>query len=216
MKQQLLLIFILLTALGFSQNIIKGTISDIDGTLPFANVIIKDTFQGVTADENGFFLIDAKSTDVLEVSYLGYENKTIEVGNKKTIDIVLDDYEELNEVIVFGVTKNILCTTTISCGRSGCGFTKIEYKMALEKDSKAISLYPNPSKDGIFYIKSAEEVSEVTIVVSDISGRLLSEFKKNNFNSSLIVDLSNQPSGIYIISLFSNGKLSTSKKAIRL
>ena len=48
MKQQLLLLFTLFTALAFSQNMIKGIISDIDGVLPFANVIIKDTTQGIT------------------------------------------------------------------------------------------------------------------------------------------------------------------------
>ena len=210
MKQQLLLLFTLFTALAFSQNMIKGIISDIDGVLPFANVIIKDTTQGITTDENGFFSIEAKSTDSLEVSYLGFKSKTIEVGNQKNIEIVLDDYEQLNQVVIKGYSGK-----TYSM-RLCCGYLTCKNEIILEADSKTIKLYPNPSKNGVFNFKTTKDFSKVTIVVADINGRVLSKFDKNSFNSNIKIDLSNQPTGLYIINVSSNGTQITSRKAIRL
>lgn len=69
--------------------------------IPGANVLLRTTTQGTTSDADGNFSINAGPGATLVISYIGYVSQTVEVGNRKTIDIVLQrDSQNLNEVIV--------------------------------------------------------------------------------------------------------------------
>ncbi|MGC1631574.1 MAG: SusC/RagA family TonB-linked outer membrane protein [Gelidibacter sp.] len=72
-----------------------------DGNLPIsgANILIKNTKNGVVTDFDGRYSITAKPTDTLQISYLGYTVLTIPIQNRNTINIALqEDATALGEV----------------------------------------------------------------------------------------------------------------------
>ncbi len=83
------LILILMTVTGYAQTTINGTVSGEGKPLPFANVFI----DGTTTDINGNY--ELKSNEPLPwklvVSYVGYEDQSIEVtdANKARVNIEL-------------------------------------------------------------------------------------------------------------------------------
>ncbi|MDR3093738.1 MAG: SusC/RagA family TonB-linked outer membrane protein [Bacteroidales bacterium] len=80
---------------------VTGTVTDKTGDpLPGANVVIKGTQTGVVTDANGQFSIHAASTDVLQISSVGYTTQDIEVGNQTRFEVNLSEGEQLEEVVV--------------------------------------------------------------------------------------------------------------------
>ncbi len=82
---------------------ISGIVSDIDGPLPGANVLVKGTTNGVLTDFDGKYSIKADKDDILVFSYIGYITKEIKVKSKSVINITLEvDSQQLAEVVVVG------------------------------------------------------------------------------------------------------------------
>jgi TonB-linked SusC/RagA family outer membrane protein len=108
MKSKLLLLLILIA--GFAtvqaqQKTVTGTVTDnADGTtLPGVNILIKGTFTGTVTDVNGFYTIQAAPDDVLEFSFIGYEQQDKTVGSQSVINVALSAATTfLDEVIVVG------------------------------------------------------------------------------------------------------------------
>lgn len=71
-----------------------------------------------------------------------------------------------------------------------------------------ISVYPNPSEDGIFYIKNGDKIKEGNIF--DVSGR-----KILSFNQTEIINIQNQVSGIYFYQLVTQDGETQTGKLIR-
>lgn len=101
-------------------NLIKGKVVDeSDLPLPGANIIIAGTNKGVISDIDGYFTIEADSTDQLKVAYIGYEE--IEITNKElksmNYQIKLRANElALEEVMVvgYGTKKKSQATGAVS------------------------------------------------------------------------------------------------------
>ena len=71
----------------YGQQSISGTISDENGPLPGATVVIKGTTNGVQTDFDGnFTLADVNDGDTLEFSYIGYQ--TIEMSYDQNMNPV--------------------------------------------------------------------------------------------------------------------------------
>lgn len=71
--------------------------------MPGVSVVVKGTTNGVATDANGNFSLEATNTDVLVVSFIGYVNQEVAVGNNTNFNISLrEDAEVLNEVVVTG------------------------------------------------------------------------------------------------------------------
>jgi len=101
MYRLLLLLFI--TKIGYSQTIIKGEV--IDGqtseTLIGANILIKGAKTGTATDYNGNFILETSKQLplTLEITYLGYKNKEVLIGQSNNIKIKLfPNNKRLNEV----------------------------------------------------------------------------------------------------------------------
>ncbi|GHT59840.1 SusC/RagA family TonB-linked outer membrane protein [Bacteroidia bacterium] len=96
---------------------VTGVITDEKGEeLPGAIVQIKGTPRGVSTDVDGTFTISAKPTDVLEISFLGYETQTVPVENRRKIDVQLKPRaNELDEVtiVAFGKQKKSSVVSSI-------------------------------------------------------------------------------------------------------
>lgn len=78
---------------------ITGIVSDDLGPIAGASVIVKGTKTGTTTDFNGKYSIQAKIGNTLEFSYVGYETKTIKVGELNVYNVKLSP-ANLEEVVV--------------------------------------------------------------------------------------------------------------------
>ena len=83
---------------------IEGTIVDSQNEpIAGASVVIKGTTTGVATDANGKFSLNTKASDILVVSYIGFETKEVPVGNNTTLKIIIDENSQiLDEVVVVG------------------------------------------------------------------------------------------------------------------
>jgi len=84
---------------------IKGRIVNADGSpVPGVSIVITGTRKGVTTDNDGRFSItvpDEKAT--LQISSVGFDSKTITVGNKSEIAITLEkSIAGLDQLVVVG------------------------------------------------------------------------------------------------------------------
>ena len=98
--------------------IIKGTILDATG-MPVigTNVMVKGTTNGTITDMDGKFSLEVDKNAILVVSYIGYANQEIKVGNQNTLSITMkEDAEALDELVVvgYGVQKKVNLTGAVS------------------------------------------------------------------------------------------------------
>lgn len=84
--------------------------------------------------------------------------------------------------------------------------TQVEEKQNTEL-LENIKIYPNPST-GLFYFISSEE-TQVQISIYNSNGSLI--IHDNIVSNKWVIDLSDQPSGIYVLKVFSNNKTLTNK-----
>jgi len=112
-KKLIICSILFLTALSYSafaQVVINGTVKSTSGEpLIGASILIKNTVSGTVADINGAFvlpLVEPSKNNILVVSFIGYTTKEMIIGEKKNIDIVLEeDARQLSEVVVMGYTS---------------------------------------------------------------------------------------------------------------
>ena len=95
--------FILIGQVGITGTVIDG---DFNEPLPFANILLKETGEGVTSDFDGQYAFELEQgTYTLQFSFVGYETKIITeiqvMGNEYTItDVVLNSLAQgLEEVV---------------------------------------------------------------------------------------------------------------------
>lgn len=88
------------------QTVITGVVSDADGPLPGVNIVAKGTSAGAQTDFDGTYSITLKEgVTTLVFSYVGYKTQEVDVSNKTTINVVLEqDIAGLDEVVVLGYT----------------------------------------------------------------------------------------------------------------
>ena len=89
----------------FAQNQIKGLITDTEGEpLIGASILVQGTTSGTVTDFDGLYELTVQpSAKVLEISYTGYEDQEITIGNRTEINIVLgESISLLDEVVVVG------------------------------------------------------------------------------------------------------------------
>lgn len=66
-----------------------------------ATVKVKGVALGTITNYNGEYTLDAPTNSILAVSYIGYKNSELNIGNRKNIDFKLEeDVKGLNEVVV--------------------------------------------------------------------------------------------------------------------
>ncbi|WP_165836478.1 TonB-dependent receptor [Taibaiella soli] len=75
-------------AITANSQVIKGTVTSKDGSLPSATIVISKTTNGTVSDLNGGFTLNAQHTGkmTVTVTYSGYASKEIELDVKKGIN----------------------------------------------------------------------------------------------------------------------------------
>jgi TonB-dependent SusC/RagA subfamily outer membrane receptor len=101
LKSLFVAVFLLLGTSLMAQTI-SGTISSEDGPLPGATIIVKGTNNGTTSDFDGNFSIDASSSDVLVISFVGFVSQEVSVGDNDQLTVSLVSDTELEEIVVTG------------------------------------------------------------------------------------------------------------------
>lgn len=98
--------------------LIKGKVVDKSGeSLPGATIRIIGKNQGAITDFDGNFTIEAAKGDKLEISFIGYISKVVEVGNQNNLVVTLDeDSKTLDEVVVvgYGTQKKVNLTGAVA------------------------------------------------------------------------------------------------------
>ena len=82
-----------------------------------ANVVVDGTTIGTVTDVDGNFTLDVPDGATLKISYIGYIEQTIPVGNKSVISVILkEDSQALDEVVVvgFGTQKKLNLTGAVT------------------------------------------------------------------------------------------------------
>ena len=85
------------------KKVVKGTILDEMGEpIPGANIVVKGTTAGTISNSDGFFSLALPNQDAtLIISFIGYKNVVIQVGEKSDLRITMEpEAEQLNEVVV--------------------------------------------------------------------------------------------------------------------
>lgn len=102
MRKVLLSLTLLCAAGGLMGRDITGVVTDSQGPLPGADVVVQgSTSNYEITDENGEFTISVETGDVLEISSMGYITKTVKIDSKNSYSIKLvTESKELEEVTV--------------------------------------------------------------------------------------------------------------------
>ena len=83
---------------------VSGTVTDANGPLPGANVVIQGTNNGTITDFDGKYTLNNVPTDaILVFSFVGFNTQQIPVRGRSTIDVTLEENASaLSEVVVIG------------------------------------------------------------------------------------------------------------------
>lgn len=96
---------------------VEGLVTDPSGSaLVGATVIIKESNQGTTTDTRGHFILQAKSGQELEVSFLGYETQRIAARQGAMHITLTEEATHVDEVVVvgYGIQKKVNLTGAVS------------------------------------------------------------------------------------------------------
>ncbi|HEX4956903.1 MAG TPA: SusC/RagA family TonB-linked outer membrane protein [Lacibacter sp.] len=97
---------VLCVQLALAQTVdVSGKVTDDKGNpITGATVQERGTRNGTTTDQSGSFKLAVKSGATLQISFVGYDTKTIATGSGGTMNVVLSQSEQsLSEVVVTGV-----------------------------------------------------------------------------------------------------------------
>jgi len=111
-------------ATALAQNrAVNGQVTGPDGiALPGVNVVVKGTQQGTTTNADGRYSLSVPGPNsILAFSYIGYQPQDVPIGNRGTIDVILQtDDRSLSEVVVvgYGTQRKIETTGSIASVKS--------------------------------------------------------------------------------------------------
>lgn len=100
---------------------VTGIVTDESGeTLIGANIVEKGTSRGTVTDIDGkFSLPDCDNNTILQISYIGYKTREIQVGDLGHIEVKLESESVLDEIVVVGAgtQKKVSVTGAIASVR---------------------------------------------------------------------------------------------------
>ncbi|GET33174.1 SusC/RagA family TonB-linked outer membrane protein [Prolixibacter bellariivorans] len=105
MRRFLLLVAAMMVAFSSvaQKRTVTGLVTDQSGApLPGVNIVVKGTTNGTITDFDGKYQLDAKASDVLKFSFLGYIPQEIPASNSVINVKLKEDTKSLDEVVVVG------------------------------------------------------------------------------------------------------------------
>jgi len=151
-KLLMVMLCFVMTSTIFGQTI-TGIVNAEDGPLPGANVIVKGTTNGTTTDFDGKFSLKVtEGSGIIEVSFVGYNNKDVSytVAADETKDlgtIVLTSDNTLDEIVITAVSFAIDRKTPVAV--STIKAVEIEAKLGSQEFPEILKSTP-----GVYATKS--------------------------------------------------------------
>jgi len=105
----------------------KVKAGDMDSPIPGATIVVKGSSKGAITDLSGNYSITASETDILQFSFIGYNQVEVIVGNQTQIDVVLEvESIGIDEIVVigYGTVRKSDLTGAVSSVKAG-DLTKI-------------------------------------------------------------------------------------------
>ena len=99
------------TGVWAQSHVYKGKVldeGDKDEPLIGATVIVVGSTKGTVTNINGEFTITAPINSVAKVSYVGYEQQTVKLGEQTNLIIKLNSISRLGEVVIVGFGSNVI------------------------------------------------------------------------------------------------------------
>ena len=117
----LMVLLLLMPGRSFAQNLrVEGKVLDEQGEgMIGAGVVIKGTGTGTITDMDGSFVLSVPSGATLEVSYVGYQTKEVQVTGR-SITVTLEPDNSLDEAVIvaYGQQRKVTITGAVSAVRS--------------------------------------------------------------------------------------------------
>ncbi len=128
------------------QNLITGTVTDKNGPIAGANVVVTGTTVGAITDINGKFSIAVpQGSKSLTFSFIGMESQTIDIGSSNQIDVnLMEAAIGLDEVVVIGygtMKKSDLTGSVVRVDMTGKGeAANVSILQALQGSTAGVSI----------------------------------------------------------------------------
>ena len=158
---------------------ITGTVSDQNGTLPGANVVVKGTTRGVHTDIDGKYTIKAKAGETLVYSYIGMKDEFRVIGNSTVINVILSsNMVQLESVVVTGYSKEY-----------DDEYDSYKGKSVIDKNAK-------PKKG-----KNTPNTSSIRTLQGQVAGLSIAKGNAGNSNTVIVRGVSsvNSKSPLYVV-----------------
>ncbi len=117
MKPVLSILFSLLISLAFAQSKISGRIVDEQGkSIPGANVLLKDTYDGASSSNDGSFEFFSAEVGnkILVATFLGYKDFYLEIEMGRTAALAITMEETINELEAVTISAGAFTASDVS------------------------------------------------------------------------------------------------------
>jgi TonB-dependent starch-binding outer membrane protein SusC len=157
MRYIILLIFCGFCSAAFSQGLqVSGKVTASDDGYPMigVNVVIEGTTEGTITDLDGNYSLQIPAGNAsLIFSSVGYQSKTIQVDNRSTINVVLEeDVRGLDEVVVigYGTQKKSDVSTSVASVKSEdlVKSASVSFDQALQGQMAGVQVMTNSGQPG--------------------------------------------------------------------
>lgn len=174
---------------------IKGRVLDQNGEPVIgASVMVKDSKRGTVTDIDGYFTIDADKGQALSITSVGYDRKTVKIGNASALNITLAENENmLDEMVVigYGSTERKRVTTAITSIKGedmpkGVGGATIATALRNRVNGLTISGNSGPTSSNDFQIRGVASVNASMgplIIVDGVPTNSLRSVDQNDIES---------------------------------
>ncbi|MFK7812897.1 MAG: SusC/RagA family TonB-linked outer membrane protein [Maribacter sp.] len=163
---------------------VTGTVSDANGPLPGASVVVKGTTTGTQTDFDGNYTIAAESDATLVFSYVGFKSQEVAVGGQSTVSITLEeDAQALEEVVVVGYgsqQKKEITTAVTSVSEEDFNQGVVSSPSQLLQGKVAgLSVYNkggDPNQNGVVRLRGLSTIggnAEPLVVIDGVLGQSL-------------------------------------------
>lgn len=151
------LLSVFMMQFGFAQEskTVSGTItSSEDGFgVPGATVLVQGTKSSTVTDFDGKYKVEAKTGDVLVITFVGFKTQNITVGAQKLVNVVLQpETAELKEIVVigYGTQKKKVNTaaTSLVSGKDIQQVASLDVVNALQGQASGVSVTSSSGQPG--------------------------------------------------------------------
>lgn len=208
-----------------TSHLVTGRVTDPNGEPVIgASIVVEGSSNGTTSDVNGEFSLHVPANAKLEVSFLGYKNRTVAVAGKTRLDIRLEeDTAILDDVVVIGYGTQSRRTLTSAVSKingkelESLPVNSIGDALKGKVPGVRISTANNqPGSEPVFLVRGGSSInqSNAPIVIVDGVRREMSGLNTNDIESiEILKDAAS--AGIYGASASNGVILVTTKKGSR-